>query len=174
VKIRAVLLALAAGLCACRNAPQAYPPPAQFHPFVDYQPRFVSVVNMADPDAPRRFVRDISLYADGSWRWSQKRPAVRLRLSSNQDLKYTADFTLPDVTFNDTGPVNISFYVNDHLLDRVHYEKPGYQHFEKPVPAEWVTAGAETTVGAEIDKMWISKADGAQFGFIITRIGLTQ
>ena len=154
--------------------PEPYAPPVQRQPFVDYHPKFVSVVIMADPDAPKRFVQDISSYAEGSWRWTERRPTVRLRLNSNEKLKYTIDFTIPDVTFKDTGPVTISFFVNDHMLDKIHYPNPGYQHFEKAVPAEWVKPNEETLVGAEIDKMWISKDDGTQFGFIITRIGLTQ
>lgn len=154
--------------------PEPYAPPVQRQPFEDYHPRAVRILNMGDPDAPKRFIRDISQQADGSWRWTQKRPAVRLRLSSNQNLKYTIDFTLPDLTFKDTGPVSISFLVNDHELDRVRYITPGYKHFEKPIPDAWVTPGQDTSVGAEIDKMWVSKDDGAQFGFILTRIGLSQ
>ena len=174
VNLRPALLALTAGLCACQKMPEPYAPPVQRQPFVDYHPRLVSMVTMEDPDAPKRFVQDISNSAVGTWRWVEKRPTVRLRLSSNKNLKYTVDFTLPDVTFKETGPVTITFYVTDHVLDQVHYPKPGYQHFEKAVPPEWVTPNEFTQVGAEIDKTWFSKDDNTTYGFILTRIGLTQ
>ncbi len=174
MNIRAALLALALGLGACQNMPEPYAPPVQRQPLVEYHPRFVSIVDMADPDAPQRFVQDIADYSQATWRWTLKRPTVRLRLNSNENLKYTIDFTLPDLTFKDTGPLTITFYVNGHMLDRVRYPSPGYQHFEKPIPPGWVTPREETTVAAEIDKMWVSKDDGTQFGFIISRIGLSQ
>ena len=49
----------------------------------------------------------------------------------------------------------------------------GHSISKKAVPEEWLTPGADAMVGAEIDKVWISKEDGARLGFIITRIGLT-
>jgi hypothetical protein len=131
------------------------------------------ILNMGDPDAPRFFVRDISDGLNGSWRWTEGRPAVRIRVRSGEKLKYSIDFTLPEATFKETGPVTIAFSVNEHVLERVRYEQQGMQHFEKPVPGEWLEAGKDAIVGAEIDKVWVSKGDGAKLGFILTRIGLT-
>jgi hypothetical protein len=131
------------------------------------------IVNMGDPDAPLHFVRDISDGLNGSWRWAQQRPALKIGVRSDENLKYTIDFTLPAVTFKETGPVTMTYTVNGHVLDRVHYTESGAQHFEKPVPAEWLTPGQDAMVGAEIDKVWTSKEDGARLGFILTRMGLT-
>ncbi len=172
------ILALAAGLvltlASCQEMPPAYPVPEQrpsFEGFKEHSPR---VVNMGDADAPLHFVRDISPDLNGSWRWSLARPAVNIRVRTTQKLKYKMDFTLPEVTFKDTGPVTIAFMVNDRVLDRIHYNRFGEQHFEKDVPPEWLIVGEMAIVGAQIDKLWTSKADGAKFGFIITRIGLTE
>ena len=73
-----------------------------------------------------------------------------------------------------TGPLTISFLVNDRVLDRVRYDHDGVQHFEKPVPAGWVTAGQDVTVGADIDKPWTPPDGGPKLGIILMRIGLTQ
>src|ERR1019366_1286766 len=136
--------------------------------FEDFHPRMVRVVDMVDPDAHLKFAKDFFDHGGGSWRWTAKRPTVKLKLWSNANLKYTIDLTVPEVTFKDTGPVTISFYVNDHKLDQVRYDNPGPKHFEKPIPAEWVTPGQDTLIGAEVDKIWVSKDDGAILGFIIS------
>src|SRR5579871_4318816 len=162
-------------LCGCRNMPESYAPPVQRQPFENFRPyKVVRIVNMADAEAPAHFVQDISPYLEANWRWGLKRPTVKVRTPTNENLVYTADFTVPPATFKDTGPVTISFFVNDHLLDQVRYASPGPLHFEKKVPADWILPRQDNTVAAEIDKMWVSKKDGSHLGFILTRIGLTQ
>lgn len=172
------ILALAAGmvliLTSCQDIPQAYPLPDQRPLFEGFKIHSARVINMGDADAPQHFVRDISENLNGSWRWSLQRPAVTIRVRSDHNLMYKMDFTIPEITFKDTGPVTITFLVNDRALDRVRYVRFGEQHFEKLVPPEWVKVGQEAVVGAEIDKLWTSQLDGARFGFIITRIGLTE
>ena len=155
--------------------PEPYAPPVQRPVFEEYHPKFLNMVNMGDPDAPTHFVQDIADQAEGSersWRWCQQRPTVKIRVKSADSLKYTIDFAVAETTFHDTGPVTMSFYVNDHLLDRVRYAAPGQLHFEKPVPPGWVTPDQDTTVAAAIDKTWASTERGARLGFILTRIGL--
>jgi hypothetical protein len=154
--------------------PAPYAPPEQRQPFEELAPYRISrLINMADGDAENYFIRDIGGLA-GNWRWTGKHPEVRLYLRSKQKLHYVIDFTIVEATFKDTGPVTLSFLVNGHLLDKVTYTTSGAQHFDKAVPEEWVEAGKDAIVGAEIDKPWISPADGAALGFILSRIGLRQ
>jgi hypothetical protein len=174
MKIVAMLAGPVLTLISCQDIPPAYPVPEQRPSFEGYKEHSPRLVNMGDADAPRHFVRDISPELNGSWRWSRARPAVSVRVRSDEALKYKIDFTLPEITFKETGPVTIAFLVNDHMLDRLHYTRSGDQHFEKTVPAGWIEVGKEAIVGAEIDKLWTSQKDGARFGFIITRIGLTE
>ena len=143
----------------------------EFEGFSMYAAR---VVDMGDPDADRRIVRDIMPRTDVNWRWTGRRPALKIKVRVDKSLRYTIDFTLPDIAFKDTGPVTIAFTVNDRLLDRVRYTEPGYQHFEKEVPPDWLPIDTDAIVGAEIDKMWIHRDDGKAYGFIITRMGLTR
>lgn len=174
MKIGAALPAVALGFCACQSVPEPYAPPVQRLPLEEYGRRFTPVVNMASADARLHFIRDISDKVEGSWRWTQQRPTAMVTVASNENLKYTIDFTVPEVTFKDTGPVTLSFYVDEHLVDRVRYTRPGRVQFERRIPREWVTPGKDTAVAAEIDKMWASKEDDVRLGFILTRIGLTQ
>jgi hypothetical protein len=166
---------LSLALCACQSMPETYAPPVQRQPFENFRPyRSSRIVNMSDGDATVRIVRDVDAGLAGSWRWTGQHPTIRVPGGPAEDLLYVIDFTLPEVTFKDTGPVTLSFYVNDRLLDRVRYSSPGVQHFEKPVPAGWVQEDQEATVGAEIDKIWTSPEDGQRLGFILTSIGLKQ
>jgi hypothetical protein len=175
VILRLLLLTGAVLLSACEKMPETYAPPVQRQPFENFRPyRASRILNMSDGDAESRIVRDISRGPAASWRWTGQRPTVRLPGGTNNDLKYVIDFTIADVTFKETGPVNIAFYVNDHLLDRVRYASPGVQHFEKPVPPDWIDEGRENTVSAEIDKTYLAKDDDQRLGFILTTIGLKQ
>lgn len=170
----AILTAAMLALCGCRVGSDEYPVPTQRPSFEGYKLPAARVVNMDDADATLHFVRDISSGLAANWRWTDQRPAVRVRVRAVEKLKYTIDFTLPEATFKDTGPVTVTFTVNDHVLDSVRYDAAGSQHFEKAVPAEWVAINKDATVGAEVDKMWISKEDGGRLGFILTRLGMTE
>jgi hypothetical protein len=172
--MRAVyFVTLALGLAGCQTMPESFAPPIQRRPLEEFRPyRATRVVNMIDSDAPSHFVTDITPALAGNWRWALKRPTVWLRPRSNQNVRYSIDFTLPGITFKDTGPVTMSFYVGDHLLEKIRYVEPGQKKYEKPVPPEWIVPGEPVNISAEIDKMWTSPTDGATFGFILTSIGL--
>ena len=162
-------------LCGCSNLPDPYPPPPQ-RPFFEAPPEAARILNMADADAESHFVRDISPELQGNtWRWTGKRPTIRLHLRSNQKLMYSMHFVIADSTFQQTGPVTVSLFVNDHLLDRVRYASPGRQHIEKPVPAQWLSTDEYATVAAEVDKLWSPSQAGSQpLGFILVSLGLQQ
>jgi len=163
-------------LCtACQNMPETYAPPEQRPSFENLRPyRVRRVVHMSDADADSYFVKDIANALNGNWRWTGQRPTVHVLVRTTEDLHYTIDFTIPGVTFEQTGPVALSFYVNDRLLETVRYNSFGPQHFEKPVPPEWIRKDEQNTLAAEIDKIWVSKDDGSRLGFILTSIGLRQ
>lgn len=155
--------------------PESYAPPVQRQPFENVRPAHSSrIVNMSDGDADAHIVRDITGASGDNWRWVNQSPAVRVTVSSSANLRYFIDFTIPDVTFKETGPVSISFSVNDHVLDQARYATPGPHHFEKTVRAEWIDPGKDTILGASVDKVWTAPGDGAHLGFILTRIGLKQ
>lgn len=169
----AIVVVLPLFALSCDRAPE-FAPPEQRPPLESFKATPARVVNMSDPDAPAHFFRDITDAAAPTWRWTGQRPAVRVRVRSRENVRYVIDFTIAKTTFQDTGPVTVRFTVNDHVLDEVRYASPGPQHFEKPVPPEWLQENKDAIAGAEIDKIWVSKDDGARFGFILSRIGLAQ
>jgi len=162
-------------LCGCGNLPEPYAPPSQ-RPIFEAPPESARILNMSDADAESHFVQDISTELEGNtWRWTGKRPTIRLHLNSNQKLVYSIDFDIAGSTLEQTGPVTLSFFVNDHLLERVRYLTPGRQRFQKPIPAEWVVPGKSATLAAEIDKLWNPPPPGGKpLGFILIALGLEQ
>jgi hypothetical protein len=162
-------------LSGCEKMPETYAPPVQRQPFENFRPyRITRVVNMSDGDVDSHVVHDILGTGGASWRWTGQHPTVRVILRQADNLVYTIDFSIADATFKETGPVTLTFFVNDHMLGSAHYTSPGTYHFEQPVPQGWVQAGKESTLAAEIDKVWVAPQDGAKLGFILSQIGLRQ
>ena len=160
---------------ACRNMPGPFAPPVQRQPLEDFRPyRMSAIVDMADEDAKTHFVRDLTSNASATWRWTGQWPTLRVRMRSVENVRYTIDFAIAGAMLAKTGPLTVSFLVNDRVLDRVRYNHDGAQHFEKAIPAGWVTAGEDITVGARVNKPWTPPEGGPPLGIMLTRIGLTQ
>jgi len=160
---------------ACQNMPGPFAPPVQRQPLEDFRPyRMSAIVDMADPGIEKSFVQDITSIGAESWRWTGKRPTLRVRMRSGENVRYTIDFAIAEATLQVTGPVIVSFLVNGRVLDHARYTRTGGQHFEKAVPPGWVAANQDVTVGAEADKLWHPPEGGPDLGIILVRMGLTQ
>ncbi len=133
------------------------------------------LLEMSDAGASTHMVKDIDP-ADPTvlWRWTRQNPTVKILAATTQDLKLTVDFSLWDVAFQQTGPVELTFAVNGHTLDKIRYTSPGEKHFEKPIPPEWLFSDVESTISVAIDKLYTAPQDGAKFGFILSRIGFSR
>ncbi len=159
-------------LAGCQSIP-TFAPPEQRQPMSDVRPyRVRHVADFRTGDATR-VVSDI-LPPAGGWSWTRKRPTVKAQLRGLPQVFYEIDFAIADATFKETGPVAITFLVNDHALDTIRYDKPGPQRYEKLVPSDWLQLGKENFAAAEIDKVWTSPDDGAKLGFILNRMGLSE
>jgi len=164
-----VLLALS----ACERPPEFYPPPEQRHPAEGVNPGpEAMMVEMDSPDANLSIVKDIYPPGGTSWRWTEQDPTVKVLVLSTDKLKLRIDFAIWDDGFKTTGPVELSFFINDKLLDKVRYTTPGVKHYEKPVPADWLMLDREATLSFHVDKLYVSPRDKKRFGVILTRIGL--
>jgi len=129
------------------------------------------MVSMDSADSDQLIIKDI--YPGGMpWRWTSQEPTIRVPLLSTENLKFSVDFTLWDETFKVTGPVEISFLVNNKLLDKVRYDTSGSKHFEKPIPPDWLTGNSEAALALSIDRVFVAYRDGSKFGVVLTRLGL--
>ena len=129
---------------------------------------------MSDADAEKHILSDISGPPGAKWRWTGKRPAVQMKFGDSLKLDFVIDFVLMETAMKETGPVTVSFLVNEHKLDSVLYTEPGVQHFEKAIPEEWLERGKDAVLEAEIDKMWSAPQDGAKLGMIFVGAGLRE
>ncbi len=163
-------------LAGCARIPDSYAPPMQRKPLTDpSQESTGQFIQMNAPDAPVHIVRDISPAVEGNgWRWVYQRPELKFTLTSTEGLRFLMDYTVPEVTFKDTGPIQIAITINGHLLDTIHATKSGDQRFEKPVPSEWLQIGTENHVVAEVDKFWLPPNGDVKLGFVLTRAGFIQ
>jgi hypothetical protein len=160
---------------ACVRPRDGYPPPMQrsqiLEPWALDRPFF----QVGDADAPEYVVRDVDLANGGKgWCWTLAQPQLRFILNSVERQKFVADFGVNDVTLAQTGPINVSFRINGQLLGEVHCPKPATMHFEKPVPASWLSTNKYTRVIIQADKVFVSKIDGAELGFTLMRAGFVE
>lgn len=137
--------------------------------------RLSPMVAMSDAGASRHFLRDIAPGTEGdAWRWTGQHPAVSLQVHGTSGLKFHIEFTVPDVTFKETGPVTLRFTINDHEVGSVHCDGPGSRVFEAQAPPSWLMPEKINILAADIDKVYVAPADGEKLGFILTNIGLTD
>ncbi|MBI5280694.1 MAG: hypothetical protein HY858_03350 [Candidatus Solibacter usitatus] len=163
-------------LCGCVKYPEPYRPPEQRKPLeLRDATRLGYFTAMNSPHAPEHFVSDVlpELH-DGAWRWVMQCPTFQFQLPVTRSMRLLADITVPEITFKQTGPVQITVHVSGRLLGTIEVAKPGQLQWEKDVPEGWLTTERPVLVRMAIDKLWTSPEDGARRGFIITRLGFVQ
>lgn len=170
-----VVLVCVLGSAGCSREPGLYTPPIDRRPIEGATPELAEFVEMGSPSAKDHILRDILGAAPGqAARWTNQRPALRFHLSRIAARHLRVEFAVAEATFKDTGPVQISFKVNGNLLDKVRYDRHGEKVFEKVVPETWLRAADPVIVEAEIDKVWVSKSDGARLGVLLARAGFVR
>lgn len=132
------------------------------------------MVEMGDPDANLHIVKDIYNPGNAPWRWSDQNPTIRTLAVASDKLKFRVDFAIWNDSFKITGPVEITFLVNDRPLDKIRYTSAGEKHFEEPIPDGWLSTDTEATLALFVDKLYTSPNDGKHFGVILVRMGLTK
>lgn len=174
IPARAFLFTSLLVLPACSPYPEPFHPPVQRQPLDTGAPDTLKhYFAMSEPTATRQIVSGVlpELH-DGAWRWTLQRPVFRFSVPTTQGLSLQADITVPDVAFKQTGPVNITVWVESNKLDVIHFDKDAHLIWRKSVPAEWLSAQRPVQVTLEIDKMM--RSGGQSWGFIVTSIGFTQ
>ncbi len=135
----------------------------------------LSVIKMNDPDVKAYMVKDVSDTVDpGGWRWTFDRPELRFLLKTTEGVHAVADFSIADATMKDTGAITVSFFVNGQLLGTEKYTKSGSYHFDKPVPANLLTAGKLATLALQSKPIWVSPTDKQHLGLILIRAGFVS
>jgi hypothetical protein len=160
-------------LAGCRRSPESYSPPEQH---LRFRPQGVTasefLATMDDPELPKAVVKDIRLSEPGPWKWTGRDPELRFHLPSVDNWTLVVDLVVNDRTFQDTGPVTVSFFVNDHLAGEERYTSFGDKTFEKFIPPEWLKGRSETRVRMHIDPIWPN--NGVALGVLLKRAGFVE
>ncbi len=159
-------------LAGCQSSVPAYAPPAQRTPAAEIPlsgpPQLVW---LSAPGAKPFVARDVNLEdAFEVWYWAGPRPAVRVRPKTDQGLSYVIEFLLTDEAMAQTGPVTITYSIDDHVLDRRAYASPGHYFFKEAVPRDWLKPGQDAIVSAESDRPF--RHDGIESAFRLSSLGL--
>ena len=127
-------------------------------------------VIMGDPDSGSYVVQGFRARSEGEWRWALDHPVLRFILPEAGPLQFAMDFTLPDGTFQMTGPVTLAISVNGHLLDRAHCDHAGSYHYAHAVPDGMLHKPGENLVAIDPDKV----AMPGKLGFVLSRAGFVE
>ena len=128
---------------------------------------------MDNPQVQRYIVRDIAIGKEhGKRRWTFSRPELRFLLSDSENQKLVVNFDVVPDTFKVTGPIAVSFFVNDNLVGKKECPAPGSYRFEAPIEEGVLRPGEAASAAAVSDKHWTSPGDGAQLGFMLVDAGI--
>ena len=94
---------------SCGRQPGVYAAPTQLSTDLGHDPDGArAFVNMDDPQVSDYLVNDISP-EPGFRRWTFVHPELRFRVNDTRDLTFTAEFAIPEVTYQVTGPVAVTY-----------------------------------------------------------------
>jgi hypothetical protein len=157
---------------SCNRYPESYPPPEQFEPPpAEPSESLEAFIEMGARSASSHIVSDIHALEADQWRWTGQRPTLRFQLSNTDQQELSLDFVVVEAAIQQTGPITVTFLVNDRVLEEVRYDTAGEKHFEKHVPPEWISLEGATSVSVSIDKTWRAPNDERALGVILLRAG---
>jgi hypothetical protein len=154
-------------LAACTGG--SVPLPPQRRSYAGPEPReFGAFARVADPRDIGHLVR--GLRPSGRWAWTDRRAALRFLVDDPRPQKFTADLFIAVRTFEQTGPIDISWRIDGRLLGALRCDAPRQFVFEKPVPEGWIERGRPIEVELEADKASVAP-DGVEYGFLLVSAG---
>ena len=172
---RLSILVVLLAATSCTRLPETFAPPPQHAPLtVAPSSGLGYFLSMSDPQADLYLVHDFQDHGPGTWRWAYSHPVLRFFVPDVPRLRFIMDFSLPERTFRETGPVTLTLRINGAYFDKQIFDKPGPLQYAREVPAGLLRPNAENRVAIDPDPVWVSKADGGRLGFILSRAGFTE
>jgi hypothetical protein len=114
-------------------------------------------------------VRDV-LDGSGGWRWTGADPEFQFKLKGTHRRKLAARIVIVGDTLRQSGPKEITWFVNTHELARTRYEREGENRVSFDVPESWLSTAGLATVGMHIHPPYVAE-DGVKLGVLVTEIG---
>lgn len=131
-------------------------------------------MDMRDPNSSAYVVQGIADRTEVPWRWAYEHPVLRFLVPDVGRLRFVLDFSLPERTFRETGPVTLTIALNGKRFDRARFETPGELHYSHAVAPSFLNRHGENRVAIDPEPVWLSKDDGGKLGFIISRAGFAE
>ncbi len=164
----AVLIAIALTnllWAGCHSLPVSFSPPAQRTGLTS-----AHFVMMNDPAADSYIVQGFREHSEGTWRWAHDHPVLRFTLPGSGPLNFTMDFTLPEGTFHETGPVTLAIAINGKPFDSVRCDHAGDYRFAQRVPDALLHKPGINVVALDPDRT----ATAEKLGFVLSRAGFAE
>jgi hypothetical protein len=172
IVLPAVCLAL---LAACGKLPESYSPLA-VRPVARAAAKgeLRHFTPMDAPDAANHIVSGILERTEGTWRWCTQRAELQFAVPEAQGLRFKADVTVAELTFKQTGKVNVEVAIDGRKLGVAAFEKPEVRTIEFDVPDGMVEAGKPVHVTLTADKEWVDPNTKDRRAFILMSAGFVQ
>ena len=170
-----VLVTISCGGVSCGGPPDVYAPPTPRKPVdVFGTDSMSSWTAMGSSDAATYIVRDIGSDVQAeAWRWALEHPEMRFFLKSASGWKAKVDYSIAQSLLEKTGPLTLTFLVNNTPIDSVRHDHDGRFTWEKPVPESALMAGGFNYLRIEPDKTAV-EATGRPISFILTAAGFVR
>jgi hypothetical protein len=107
-------------------------------------------------------------------RWTFVRPAFVFDVANRVNLRFRVEFRLPAITFQQTGPIRMTVWINGRALGSRSYTSPEDNSFEQAVPPEWIRGDGLTLVETTLDKYYVSEQDHQRLGYLFLRGGFVN
>ncbi len=178
VDVRAgyVALLVLSALGGCQRQPELYRPPIQRRPYEIAEPKGLThYVRMNSANALDHVVSGIlpELH-DNRWRWTLQEPVLQFKVPRAARLKFHMEYTVPQVTFKETGPVKIEIVIGPCTLDVIDVQKDLVGTYDKDVPPSCLTTDRPVVVRLRVDKVSTGADDRQPRGFILTSAGFVE
>ena len=167
-------------MCSCMRPPDAYPPPPQYvmppgpEPPASTYIRTEPLLVMSEPDINPHILQDVIESPDGEeWRWTNQHPQLSLSLDRVEKLNFYMRFTLVAETLRDTGPVTLTIRIDDRVLARPKFDRPGNFEFRQAVPAAMLTTQRPVIIAVDVDPPWTSP-EKTTLGIYLHSIGFQR
>ena len=159
----------------CSSPSGGFPPPPQ-RPALEVPPGLPVgyFVYMEDPESDRYVVQGFTGRTEAPWRWAYEHPVLRFWGPDFEPVHFFMDFSIPERTFRETGPVTLTLSLNGEVFDRKLCAQAGQQHYSHEAPAVLLRRNAMNLIAIDPDKFWVSREDGAKYGFILARAGFSD
>lgn len=169
---RLVPLLTAALACGCASAPPYHELPIQRVDHTGSEPRLLMAsIAMSSLYADRHVVSGVVGGSPGDpWRWANDKARLRFQVLPGEGTKFFVDLVIAEITFKETGPVRLKFWVNDKLVGAKRCDNHGPALFETKLAPDVLKPGAVTTVMIETENPWVS-TDGTKLGFLLVGAG---